>query len=310
MQIYQSQLRSYRDLPLRFAELGTVYRYERSGVLHGLLRVRGFTQDDAHIFCRADQVESEVSSTLEFVLFMLRAFGFDQFGISVSTKPEKAVGTDENWQAAEAALKRAVTHAGLAFDIEEGGGAFYGPKIDVQIKDALGRAWQCSTIQFDFNLPERFDLGYIGEDGRQHRPYVVHRALLGSLERFFGALLEHCAGVFPMWLAPVQAVLIPVADRHVEYCQGVAHRLQAADLRVHVDARRERMQAKVRDAELQKVPYMLIAGDREVATDQVSVRTRGGEDVGALPVDKVVERFHGDVAVGSSSLHSPDRSRS
>jgi threonyl-tRNA synthetase len=291
IQIYKSAIRSYRDLPLRFAELGTVYRYERSGVLHGLLRVRGFTQDDAHIFCRPDQMEAEVTRTLEFVLFILRTFGFEDFEVNVSTMPEKAVGAEADWRAAEAALKRAVNAAGLSYGIDEGGGAFYGPKIDVHIKDALGRAWQCSTIQFDFNLPERFDISFVGEDGREHRPYMVHRALLGSMERFFGTLIEHYGGAFPLWLAPVQAVLIPIADRHVGYCQGVARRLRERGFRVEVDARGERMQAKIRDAQLQKLPYMLIAGDRDAAAGKVSVRLRSGEDLGGLEIEALLERM-------------------
>jgi threonyl-tRNA synthetase len=291
IQIYKSQVRSYRELPLRLAELGTVYRYERSGVLHGLLRVRGFTQDDAHIFCRPDQVEDEIARTLQFVLFILRTFGFEEFDVAVSTQPAKAVGSDDDWRTAEAALKRAVEACGLSYGIDEGGGAFYGPKIDVSIKDALGRAWQCSTIQFDFNLPERFDVAFIGEDGREHRPYMVHRALLGSIERFFGTLIEHYGGAFPVWLAPVQARLIPIADRHNHYCEGVAAKLRAAGLRAEVDGRSERMQAKIRDAQLQKVPYMLIAGDRDIEAGAVSVRTRENEDLGAVAVDDFVARL-------------------
>jgi len=291
IQIYKSQVRSYRELPLRLAELGTVYRYERSGVLHGLLRVRGFTQDDAHIFCRPDQVEDEIIRTLEFVLFILRTFGFQEFEVNVSTQPAKSVGSDDDWRTAEAALKRAVEACGLSYGIDEGGGAFYGPKIDVSIRDALGRAWQCSTIQFDFNLPERFDVSFIGEDGREHRPFMVHRALLGSIERFFGTLIEHYGGAFPVWLAPVQAKLIPIADRHNDYCNEVAARLRAAGLRTEVDQRSERMQAKIRDAQLQKVPYMLIAGDRDIEAGAVSVRTRDNEDLGAIPVDDFITRL-------------------
>ncbi|HXH21238.1 MAG TPA: threonine--tRNA ligase [Dehalococcoidia bacterium] len=298
IQIYKSGIRSYRELPLRFAELGTVYRYERSGVLHGLARVRGFTQDDAHIFCRPDQVEAEVSRTLDFVLFVLRTFGFKEFQVAVATKPEKAVGREDDWRMATDALRRAVSAAGLQYDIDEGGGAFYGPKIDLHIKDALGRAWQCSTIQFDFNLPERFDISFIGEDGTRQRPYMVHRALLGSIERFFGVLIEHYGGAFPLWLAPVQAKLIPIADRHIDYCERVADDLRAEGLRVEVDARNERMQAKIRDAQLQKVPYMLIAGDRDVTAGAVSVRTRAGDDLGAMPVFQVIDRLKDEVVTG------------
>ncbi|HEY7270380.1 MAG TPA: threonine--tRNA ligase [Dehalococcoidia bacterium] len=298
IQIYKNQIHSYRELPLRLAELGTVYRYERSGVLHGLVRVRGFTQDDAHIFCRPDQVEAEVARTLEFVLFVLRTFGFKEFAVAVATKPEKSVGADADWRMATDALRRAVSSAGLDYDIDEGGGAFYGPKIDLHIKDALGRAWQCSTIQFDFNLPERFDVSYVGEDGQQHRPYMVHRALLGSMERFFGVLIEHYGGAFPLWLAPVQAKVIPIADRHVDYCLKIADELRAEGIRVEVDSRTERMQAKIRDAQLQKVPYMLIAGDRDVEANAVSVRTRSGDDLGAMPLFQVIDRLKDEVVTG------------
>ncbi len=287
--IYKSQLRSYRDLPLRFAEWGTVYRYERAGVLHGLLRVRGFTQDDAHLFCRPDQMPEEIDRVLNFCLHILRSFGFTEFNAYLATRPEKAVGAPEQWRDAEAALEAALEKAGIPFQIDEGGGAFYGPKIDLKIKDAIGREWQLSTIQFDFNLPERFDLTYIGEDGKEHRPYMIHRALLGSMERFFGVLIEHYGGAFPVWLAPVQVQLIPIADRHVAYADEVAERLRAAGLRVEVNRSAERMQAKIRDAQLQKIPYMLIIGDREVKNGAVAVRLRTGEDKGAMPVDAFLE---------------------
>nr|HID14371.1 threonine--tRNA ligase [Anaerolineae bacterium] len=283
--IYKTRTRSYRDLPIRWAELGTVYRYERSGVLHGLLRVRGFTIDDAHIICRPDQVEDEIMGVYEFSLNMLRAFGFHEFEIYLSTRPEKFVGVPERWEQAQEALRRALEAQGLPYEVDEGGGAFYGPKIDIKIKDALGRAWQMTTIQFDFNLPERFDMTYVGEDGREHRPYVVHRALLGALERFFGALIEHYAGAFPVWLSPVQVVLIPIADRHVEYARSVAGQLKAAGLRVEVDDSSERMQAKIRDAQMQKVPYMLVIGDREMEAGQVNLRLRDGKVPGAMSVD-------------------------
>ena len=250
--IYKSRTRSYRELPLRWAELGTVYRYERSGVLHGLMRVRGFTQDDAHIFCTPAQIEDEVLEVLRFSLEMLRAFGFEEFQIYLATMPEKHVGEPERWEQAQNSLRKAIEAEGLPYEVDEGGGAFYGPKIDIKIKDALGRLWQCTTIQFDFNLPERFDMTYVGEDGKEHRPYMVHRALLGSLERFFGILVEHYGGAFPVWLAPVQAVLIPIADRHVEYAYGVANRLKEAGLRVEVNDSSDRMQAKIRDAQMQK----------------------------------------------------------
>ncbi len=288
--IYKTKLRSYRDLPLRWAELGTVYRYERSGVLHGLMRVRGFTQDDAHIFCTPDQVGEEILRVLRFSLDMLRAFGFETFEVYLSTRPEKAVGDPERWKVAEAALQRAIEAEGLAYEVDEGGGAFYGPKIDVKIKDALGRAWQCSTIQFDFNLPERFDMTFVGEDGHEHRPFMIHRALLGSIERFFGVLVEHYAGAFPVWLAPEQVRLIPIADRHLDYARQVEAKLRAAHLRVKVDSSSSRMNAKIREAQMEKVPFMLILGDREVEEGTVSVRLRSGEKWNALPLDEFIAR--------------------
>jgi threonyl-tRNA synthetase len=282
--IFKSHTRSYRDLPHRYAELGTVYRYERSGVLHGLTRVRGFTQDDAHIFCRPDQVEEEISRALEFSLFVLRSFGLAEFNAFLSTQPDKYVGNKEDWDKATEALRRAVETHDIPYEVDEGGGAFYGPKIDLKVNDALGREWQLSTIQFDFNLPERFELEYIGEDGKAHQPYMVHRALLGSMERFFGVLIEHYAGAFPLWLAPIQVVLVPIADRHVAYAEQVAADLRAAGLRVDVDAGSERMNKKIRNAQLQKIPYMLVVGDREAEEETVAVRTRDEEDRGAMPL--------------------------
>jgi len=243
IEIYKSAVRSYRDLPMRMAELGTVYRYERSGVLHGLLRLRGFTQDDAHIFCRPDQLEEEIIRAVDFGIHYLRLFGFDEYVICLSTRPDKYVGSIEEWDRATEALQHAVEASGLSHEMDEGGGVFYGPKIDIHVRDPIGRTWQLTTVQFDFNLPERFDLTFIGQDGRQHRPYMVHRALLGSLERFLGVLIEHYAGAFPLWLAPVQAVLIPIADRHLEHVRWVASELEAAGLRVEVDERSERMVA-------------------------------------------------------------------
>jgi threonyl-tRNA synthetase len=286
--VYKSRRRSYRELPLRWAELGTVYRYERSGVLHGLLRVRGFTIDDAHIICTPDQVEDEIVGVYDFSLNMLRAFGFPELTVYLATRPEKYVGVPERWDQAQVALERALEAQGLPYKLDEGGGAFYGPKIDIKVKDALGREWQTSTIQFDFNLPERFDMTYVGEDGFEHQPYVVHRALLGSLERFFGTLIEHYGGAFPAWLAPVQVALIPIADRHSKYAHQVASQLKAAGLRIEVNDSSDRMQAKIRDAQLQKVPYMLVMGDREVENQAVAVRLRNGEDLGARPVDDFV----------------------
>jgi threonyl-tRNA synthetase len=287
--IYKNQTRSYRELPLRYAENGTVYRYERSGVLHGLLRVRGFTQDDAHHFCREDQMPEEIDFVLNFCLHILRSFGFSEFKAYLATKPEKSVGEPERWSKAEAALEAALQRAELEYELDAGGGAFYGPKIDLKIKDAIGREWQLSTIQFDFNLPERFDLNYVGEDGKEHRPYMIHRALLGSLERFFGILIEHYAGAFPVWLSPVQAVLIPIADRHLDYAYDVAKKLKGLGIRVKVDERSERMNAKIRDAQKQKVPYMLVIGDKEVEENQVALRKRGGENPGPMDVDAFVE---------------------
>ncbi len=286
--IYKTQLRSYRDLPLRWAELGTVYRYERSGVLHGLMRVRGFTQDDAHIVCTPEQVEDEILNVLRFSLRMLRAFGFEQFDVYLSTRPAKAVGEPERWEKAQEALKRALAAESLDYDVDEGGGAFYGPKIDIKIKDALGRSWQCTTIQFDFNLPERFDMTYFGDDGEAHRPYMIHRALLGSLERFFGVLVEHYAGAFPVWLAPEQARIIPIADRHIEYAKQVEARLRQAHLRVKTDTSSARMNAKIREAQMQKVPYMLVVGDKEAETDSVALRLRSGENRGAMSVEAFI----------------------
>ena len=283
--MYKTRTHSYRDLPLRWAELGTVYRYERSGVLHGLLRVRGFTQDDAHIFCTPEQIEDEILRVLRFSLDLLRAFGFSDFYLYLATMPEKHVGEPERWKQAQESLHQALKIEGLDYEVDEGGGAFYGPKIDIKIKDALGRAWQCTTIQFDFNLPERFDMTYVGEDGKEHRPYMVHRALLGSLERFFGVLVEHYGGAFPVWLAPVQVVLIPIADKHVEYARSVAGQLRAAGLRVEVNDSGERMQAKIRDAQMQKVPYMLVIGNREMEAGQVNLRMRDGNVPGAMSVD-------------------------
>lgn len=294
--IYKSSLRSYRDLPIRYAEEGTVYRFERSGVMHGLMRVRGFTQDDAHHFCRPDQMPAEIDFVLDFSLHILRSFGFTDIHAYLSTKPEKAVGEPERWIAAEAALRASLERAGVEYDLDQGGGAFYGPKIDLKVKDAIGREWQLSTIQFDFNNPERFDLTYIGEDGQPHRPYMVHRALLGSLERFFGVLIEHYAGAFPIWLSPVQAALIPIADRHVDYAREVAAELRQAGLRVMVDDRGERMNAKIRDAQNQKIPYMLVVGDKEVENRQVALRLRNGENPGPMAVAEFLDRAKDEVA--------------
>ena len=295
VEIYKSQLRSYRDLPLRYAEWGTVYRYERSGVLHGLLRVRGFTQDDAHLFCRPDQMPQEIDRVLQFNLDLLRAFGFKDFQAYLATRnPEKSAGKPEDWEAPTEALIQALDRAEIPYQIDEGEAVFYGPKIDIKIKDALGREWQLSTIQFDFILPEHFDMTYVGEDGREHRPYMIHRALLGSMERFMGVLIEHYGGAFPVWLAPVQAAIIPIADRHMEYAHSLASQLKGAKLRVQVDDRGERMNAKIRDAQMQKIPYMLVIGDREVEAGTVAVRLRSGENLGAIAVDDFIARVDED----------------
>ena len=286
--IYKSRVRSYRELPLRWAELGTVYRYERSGVLHGLMRVRGFTQDDAHIICSREQLGDETQRVLEFVLKILRRFGFSEFDIYLSTRPEKYVGEDDVWEQATEALKAALNAEGLDYSVDEGGGAFYGPKIDVKIKDAIGRSWQCSTIQVDFNEPERFDITFVGQDNQPHRPIMIHRALLGSLERFLGVLIEHYAGAFPLWLAPVQAVVLPIADRHQEYARKVAERLKTEGFRADVDDRNEKTGYKIREAQMQKIPYMLVVGDREAEAGAVSVRSRSEGDKGAVALDDLV----------------------
>jgi len=289
--IFKNALHSYRELPLRFAELGTVYRYERSGVLHGLMRVRGFTQDDAHIFCTPDQVEDEIGGVLELTFELLDAFGFQDYSIALSTRPEKYVGELDMWEHATKSLQGALEKRELPFTVDEGGGAFYGPKIDINITDALGRAWQCTTVQFDFNLPQRFDLTYQDAVGGRSQPYMVHRAILGSMERFLGVLIEHYGGAFPLWLAPVQAVLIPIADRHIEYCEEVLAELEAAGFRAEVDNRNERMNQKIRTAQMQKVPYMLVVGDREQEAGAVAVRQRDGEDLGAMPLDDFLTRL-------------------
>lgn len=286
--IYQSHLRSYRDLPIRYGELGTVYRYERTGVLHGLMRVRGFTQDDAHLFCRLDQMESEVSRVLDFTFFVLQTFGFQEFEVFLSTRPKESVGGDEHWTLATSALEAALKSRNIAFHLDPGGGAFYGPKIDIKIKDALGRSWQCSTVQVDFNNPERFELSYIGEDGKAHRPIMIHRALMGSIERFFGILIEHYGGAFPTWLAPVQAVVMNITDQQEEYVAAAATRLKAAGFRAEADLRNEKIGFKIREAEKAKVPFMLVGGKREVENGTLSVRGRSGSNLGTMTLDQVV----------------------
>lgn len=279
IQIYKSNLKSYRELPVRYAELGTVYRYERSGVLHGLLRVRGFTQDDAHIFCREDQIGDEILRVLDFTIFILKTFGFDEYDIYLSTRPEKYVGAPENWEQSTEALKRALETKGLSYEIDPGEGVFYGPKIDIKVKDSLNRAWQCSTIQVDFNNPERFDVAYRGSDGKEHRPIMIHRALMGSLERFFGILVEHYAGAFPLWLAPVQVAVLTIAERHSDYASGVAGRLKAEGIRVDLNIDNEKIGHKIREATIRKVPYLVIIGDREVSEAKLSIRKLSGESL-------------------------------
>jgi threonyl-tRNA synthetase len=289
--IYKTKVRSYRDLPIRLAELGTVYRYERSGVLHGLLRVRGFTQDDAHIFCRPEQLEDEIVGVIKFVLFMLNTFGFSDYDVALSTRPEKYVGTVESWEKATDALKKALEKVKLPYTVNPGEGVFYGPKIDIKIKDSLGRAWQCSTIQVDFNLPERFDITFIDTSGQPCRPIMIHRALLGSLERFFGVLIEHYGGAFPAWLAPVQVTVLTITDSQIEYGRKVYGLLQEKSIRVETSFDNEKIDKKIRDAQLQKIPYMLIVGNREVESETVSVRRRDQKDLGPVKVDKFIENI-------------------
>ncbi len=293
--IYQSHLRSYRDLPIRYGELGTVYRYERTGVLHGLMRVRGFTQDDAHLFCRPDQMEHEVSRVLDFTFFVLQTFGFHQFDVFLSTRPKESVGSDEHWTLATSALEAALKSRNISFHLDSGGGAFYGPKIDIKIKDALGRSWQCSTVQVDFNNPERFELSYIGEDGKAHRPIMIHRALMGSIERFFGILIEHYGGAFPTWLAPVQAVVMNITDHQQDYVAAVVAQLKAAGFRVEPDLRNEKIGLKIREAEKAKVPFMLVAGNREMQDGTLSVRGRSGANLGNKTVAEVLDLLQAEV---------------
>ena len=284
--MYKSRLWSYRDLPLRWAELGTVYRFESSGTLHGLMRVRGFTQDDAHHFVTPEKMEGEVKWVLDFCIHILTSFGFTDYEIFLSTRPEKAIGRVEDWEAAQAGLKKALDASGLPYDVDEGGGAFYGPKIDIKIRDALRRSWQCSTIQFDFSLPERFDLHYIDTDGRQKRPYMIHRALLGSIERFFGVLIEHYAGKFPLWLAPVQVKVLPITDSLNEYGDSVVTELKKHRIRAELDNRSEKVGAKIRAAEVLKIPYMFIVGGKEAESGQVSVRKQGVGDLGVQSIEQ------------------------
>ncbi|MBZ0178998.1 MAG: threonine--tRNA ligase [Melioribacteraceae bacterium] len=293
--IYKDSLKSYRDLPLRWAELGTVYRYEKSGVLHGLLRVRGFTQDDAHIFCTEDQIESEIIEVIKFSLYMWKSFGFEDLKFYVSTKPEKAVGEDRLWETAVHVLKKALEVQNLVYEMDEGGGAFYGPKIDIKIKDALNREWQMSTIQFDFNLPERFGMTYVGEDGKEHRPFMVHRALLGSLERFMGVLIEHYGGYFPLWLAPQQISVIPVSQNFYEYAEKVTTELKKHGIRAELDKRSEKVGYKIREAETNKIPYMIIVGEKEMNSGSISVRQHKKGDIGSFEIQDFIAKIKDEI---------------
>lgn len=302
IRIYKHRIRSYRELPLRWAELGTVYRYEQSGELHGLKRVRGFTQDDAHIFCAPDQLESEIRRVLDFVLYILRTFGFTEYEMYLSTRPETSVGSDSGWEHATAALRGALEASGLAYSIDPGEGVFYGPKIDIKIKDNLDRAWQCSTIQVDFNLPERFDMTFKGSDGKEHRPIMIHRALMGSMERFFGCLIEHYAGAFPAWLAPVQAIVLPVTEKDAEAGAKLVERLTASGIRAALDAADEKLGFRIRHAQTQKIPYMLVLGSREAESGAVSVRSRDLGELGSLPVADVTAMISREIS--ERALHS------
>jgi len=288
MLIYKSKPRSYRNLPIRYFELGTVHRHEKSGVLHGLLRVRGFTQDDAHIICRPDQIDAEVKDIMKFVQDVAGIFGFD-YTMELSTRPEKSIGTDADWDQATKALQSALEDSGQPFDINEGDGAFYGPKIDVKLKDALDREWQCATIQCDFTLPERFDLTYVGSDGEKHRPVMLHRVILGSIERFIGVLIEHYAGSFPLWLSPVQAIVLNVTDNQAEYAQQVFEQLRAAGVRVESDLRNEKLGFKIREAQMAKIPYMLVIGDREMEEKTVAPRFRDGKSLDPVSVTDFID---------------------
>lgn len=285
--VFKSKVRSYRDLPLRYFELGTVHRHERSGVLHGLLRVRSFTQDDAHIFCRPDQVEEEINGVLKFVDDVMSIFGFS-YEMELSTRPDKSLGSDEIWNLATNALKNCLDNLGKPYEINEGDGAFYGPKIDIKLKDALDRKWQCATIQCDFNLPERFDLGYIGEDNKRHRPVMLHRVVLGSIERFISILIEHFKGAFPFWLAPVQVLIVNITDKQIDYAKSISQKLRENDIRVEEDLRNEKLGFKIREAQLRKIPYIVIIGDKEVLSETVSLRKRNGEEKKGVKLEELI----------------------
>jgi len=288
--IFGSRTRSYRDLPIRYFELGTVYRHELSGVLHGLMRVRGFTQDDAHIFCTPDQLQDELIGVIDFAVHMLSVFGFDEYEIYLSTRPEKSIGSDEAWETATTALREALEAKGVAYELNEGDGAFYGPKIDFHVQDALKRTWQCATIQLDFAMPEQFDLTYVGPDNERHRPVMIHRVVYGSIERFIGVLVEHFAGAFPLWLSPEQVRLLPITDAQAPYAEQVADRLRGHDVRVSVDARNEKVGFKIREATVEKIPYVLVVGSREAQAGTVAVRKHDEGDLGPEPLDDFVKR--------------------
>jgi threonyl-tRNA synthetase len=295
IQIFQSRLRSYRDLPIRFAELGTVYRYERSGALHGLLRVRGFTQDDAHLFCRFNQIEEEISKTLDFILFILKSFGFHEYKVYLSTRPEKFVGAESDWESATNALENALKTTKIEYEVDPGEGVFYGPKIDIKIKDSLNRFWQVSTIQVDFNLPHRFEISYIEEDGKRCQPVMIHRALMGSLERFFGCLIEHYAGAFPLWMAPVQVIILPITDAHHEYSEEVAEKLKKEGIRVEKDLRNEKIGFKIREAQMQKIPYMIVLGSQEAEDQVIAVRKRRSKLTETIKIEAFLETLKREI---------------
>jgi threonyl-tRNA synthetase len=296
--IFKTDKRSYREFPIRWAELGTVYRYERAGALHGLMRVRGFTQDDAHIFCREDQLEEEIFHILNLNLHILATFGFSEYDVYLSTRPEKSVGSDDIWEKSTAALKQALEKKGLGYEIDPGEGVFYGPKIDIKIKDQLGRSWQCSTIQVDFNLPQRFDMTYTGTDNSEHRPIMIHRALMGSLERFVGILIEHYAGAFPLWFSPVQARILNITDDQLEYCEKIYNQLRKAGIRVEKDLRNEKLNYKIREAQMMKIPFMLIVGEKEKENGTLTVRLRDGKNLPPMKIVEFVEKVLSESAEG------------
>jgi threonyl-tRNA synthetase len=294
--VYKSKTRSYRDLPLRYFELGTVYRNEKSGVLHGLLRVRGFTQDDAHIFCLREQVEDEIIKVIDFVIDTLNVFGFEDFAVEISTRPAKSIGRDEDWEAAHHALSSALKRKYIRYSVNEGEGAFYGPKIDIKLRDALKREWQCATIQCDFALPERFDLHYVGEDGKEYRPIMLHRVILGSVERFTGALIEHFGGALPLWLSPTQVTIIPISEKVISYAKKVEKMMKEAGIRAELDHRNERLQKKVRDAEMEKVPYMAVVGEKEAADSSLSVRSKAQGEMGRFAAEEFIAMLKKEIS--------------